>query len=132
MNWARFRLWLEFYWIHIAIGVILLACTLLPLWYLSRLEESVARYLIGINIISLPGTLINMSALFFPLTVGEHALGVMTVQAPHSHAYGENERLIFRTLCAYGAIALDNAEAYRQLQDAQAQQSQGWPQGPLH
>ncbi|MFL6658451.1 MAG: GAF domain-containing protein, partial [Massilia sp.] len=68
-----------------------------------------------------PGTMINMSALFVPLTVGERAIGVMTVQAPHSRAYGENARMIFRTLCAYGAIALDNAEAYRQLQDAQAQ-----------
>ena len=68
-----------------------------------------------------PGTIVNMSALFVPLTVGERAIGVMTVQAPQSHAYGENERMIFRTLCAYGAIALDNAEAYRQLQDAQAQ-----------
>jgi signal transduction histidine kinase len=68
-----------------------------------------------------PGTMINMSALFFPLAVGEHALGVMTVQSPQSRAYGENERMIFRTLCAYGAIALDNADAYRQLQDAQAQ-----------
>jgi signal transduction histidine kinase len=65
--------------------------------------------------------MINMSALFAPLTVGERAIGVMTVQAPQSRAYGENERMIFRTLCAYGAIALDNAEAYRQLQDAQAQ-----------
>ena len=68
-----------------------------------------------------PGTMVNMSALFVPLTVGERAIGVMTVQAPQSRAYGENERMIFRTLCAYGAIALDNAEAYRQLQDAQAQ-----------
>ena len=68
-----------------------------------------------------PGTLVNMSALFVPLIVGERAIGVMTVQAPHSRAYGENERMVFRTLCAYGAIALDNAEAYRQLQDAQAQ-----------
>ncbi len=68
-----------------------------------------------------PGTLENNSALFVPLTVGERAMGVMTVQAPQSHAYGENERMIFRTLCAYGAIALDNAEAYRQLQDAQTQ-----------
>ncbi|CUI08342.1 ATP-binding protein [Janthinobacterium sp. CG23_2] len=68
-----------------------------------------------------PGTMVNMSALFVPLTVGERAIGVMTVQAPQSHAYGENERMIFRTLCAYGAIALDNAEAYRQLQDAQTQ-----------
>ena len=68
-----------------------------------------------------PGTIANMSALFVPLTVGERAIGVMTVQAPQSRAYGENERMIFRTLCAYGAIALDNAEAYRQLKDAQAQ-----------
>ncbi|MES2900561.1 MAG: ATP-binding protein [Pseudomonadota bacterium] len=68
-----------------------------------------------------PGTVANMSALFVPLTVGERAFGVMTVQALQSHAYGENERMIFRTLCAYGAIALDNADAYRQLQDAQAQ-----------
>jgi signal transduction histidine kinase/tetratricopeptide (TPR) repeat protein len=62
----------------------------------------------------------HMSALFQPLTVGERAIGVMTVQATEAHAYGEHERLIFRTLCAYGAIALDNAEAYRQLQNAQA------------
>ncbi|MDB5908642.1 MAG: hypothetical protein JWP34_2756 [Massilia sp.] len=62
-----------------------------------------------------------LSALFVPLTVGERAIGVMAVQAPHSRAYGENERMIFRTLCAYGAIALDNAEAYRQLQLAQSE-----------
>lgn len=68
-----------------------------------------------------PGTMVNNSALFVPLIVGERAFGVMTVQAPQSRAYGENERMIFRTLCAYGAIALDNAEAYRQLQDAQTQ-----------
>ncbi|SFM88237.1 ATP-binding protein [Rugamonas rubra] len=61
------------------------------------------------------------SALCVPLLAGERALGVMTVRAAQPGAYGERERLIFRTLCAYGAIALDNAEAYRQLQDAQAQ-----------
>ena len=70
---------------------------------------------------TVPGTLHNQSVLYVPLTVGERVLGVMTVQACHAHAYGERERLIFRTLCAYGAIALDNASAYRQLQDAQAQ-----------
>ena len=63
----------------------------------------------------------HMSALFVPLNVGERAIGVMTVQAPHSRAHGDNERMIFRTLCAYGAIALDNAEAYRKLQAAQTQ-----------
>jgi signal transduction histidine kinase len=68
-----------------------------------------------------PGTQIMTSALYVPLLVGERILGVMTVQATQPHAYGERERLIFRTLCAYGAIALDNADAYRQLKDAQTQ-----------
>ena len=68
---------------------------------------------------ALPGTLHNRSGLYAPLSLGERVLGVMTVQAMSLHAYGERECLIFRTLCAYGAIALDNARAYRQLQDAQ-------------
>ncbi|USX12897.1 ATP-binding protein [Oxalobacteraceae bacterium OTU3CAMAD1] len=68
-----------------------------------------------------PGTQLMSCALYVPLLVGERTLGVMTVQAARARAYGERERLIFRTLCAYGAIALDNAQAYRQLQDAQAQ-----------
>ncbi|GGX84910.1 GAF domain-containing protein [Massilia dura] len=61
------------------------------------------------------------SALFVPLLLGERVLGAMSVQARQRAAYGERERLIFRTLCAYGAIALDNAQAYRQLQEAQSQ-----------
>ncbi|QGZ41886.1 signal transduction histidine kinase [Pseudoduganella flava] len=63
----------------------------------------------------------SASALFVPLLLGERVLGAMTVQAKASGAYGERERLIFRTLCAYGAIALDNAQAYNQLQEAQSQ-----------
>jgi signal transduction histidine kinase/tetratricopeptide (TPR) repeat protein len=82
--------------------------------YVEDLSQGEYRYVI-------PGTCPNLSALFVPLLVGDRALGVMTVQSLKGHAYGERERLIFRTLCAYGAIALDNAEAYRQLQDAQTQ-----------
>ncbi|MYN10576.1 ATP-binding protein [Pseudoduganella aquatica] len=73
------------------------------------------------NSFVIPGTCPNHSALYVPLLVGERALGVMTVQSLAVNAFGERERLIFRTLCAYGAIALDNAQAYRQLQDAQTQ-----------
>ena len=63
----------------------------------------------------IPGTLPTMSLLFAPLMVGDRVLGVMTVQSLAARAYGGRERLIFRTLCAYGAIALDNASAYRQV-----------------
>ncbi|MEN9868651.1 MAG: hypothetical protein RL748_4241, partial [Pseudomonadota bacterium] len=67
----------------------------------------------------IPGTLKTLSALFSPLIVGDRLLGVMSVQSMRRHAFGERERLVFRTLCAYGAIALDNANAYQQLQEAQ-------------
>jgi signal transduction histidine kinase len=73
------------------------------------------------NSLVTPGTAASASALFVPLLVGERALGVMTVQSMQPSAFGERERLIFRTLCAYGAIALDNAHAYSQLQEAQTQ-----------
>ena len=61
-----------------------------------------------------------MSALFAPLGIGDRLLGVMTIQSPRRHAYGEREQLIFRTLCSYGAIALDNAAAYRRLAETDA------------
>lgn len=56
-----------------------------------------------------------LSRLFAPLLIGERVIGAMAVQSRAAHAYGERERLIFRSLCAYGAIALDNANAYRQV-----------------
>ncbi|NVM75767.1 diguanylate cyclase (GGDEF)-like protein [Duganella sp. SG902] len=77
-------------------------------------EQGVTPHLI-------PGTLPTLSLLFAPLRVGERVLGAMTVQSLRAHSYGERERLIFRTLCAYGAIALDNARAYRQVAATQQQ-----------
>jgi signal transduction histidine kinase len=63
------------------------------------------------------GTLLTLSAMFAPLVAGDEALGVMTIQSPRAKAYGEREQLIFRSLCAFGAIALANARAYRLLDD---------------
>jgi signal transduction histidine kinase len=68
-----------------------------------------------------PGTLPTTSALFAPMIIGDHLLGVISAQAIKPHAYGEREWLIFRSLCAYGAIAFDNAAAYYQLQEAHTQ-----------
>jgi len=68
-----------------------------------------------------PGTLKTVSGLFAPLAIADRILGVMTIQSTRPQVYGENERLIFRTLCAYTAIALDNAVAYTHLRDAKDQ-----------
>ncbi len=68
-----------------------------------------------------PGTGMSLSGLFAPLIVGDNLLGVMSVQSFHENCYGERERLIFHTLCAYAAIALANAEALLVLSQAQMQ-----------
>ncbi|MBV8660095.1 MAG: GAF domain-containing protein [Burkholderiales bacterium] len=65
-----------------------------------------------------PGTLPILTALFGPLAVGERVLGVMTIQSPKPRAYGERERAIFKTLCAYGAIALANAAELHAVRQA--------------
>lgn len=62
----------------------------------------------------------NRSALYAPLTLGDRVLGVMGVLSTSYQAYDERQCLIFRTLSAYAAIALDNAHAYRHLQETQA------------
>jgi K+-sensing histidine kinase KdpD len=69
----------------------------------------------------LPGTLRMQTGLFGPLRVRGRTFGVMSIQSPRRGAYGERERLVFRTLCAYGAIALDNAAEYAELNRARGQ-----------
>ncbi|MCV2350572.1 ATP-binding protein [Paucibacter sp. Y2R2-4] len=88
---------------------------------LERTELSIQLAHDGSDPSQVPGTMRTLSALFAPLLIGERLLGVVTVQSPLAHAYGEHERMIFRTLNAYLAIALDNANAYKRLQQAQAQ-----------
>ncbi|MEN9866463.1 MAG: hypothetical protein RL748_2053, partial [Pseudomonadota bacterium] len=69
----------------------------------------------------IPGTRLMLTVLFSPLVVDQHLLGVMSIQSDRRFAYGERELLICRTLCAYGAIALSNAQTLSRLGDAQAQ-----------
>jgi len=66
-----------------------------------------------------PGTSEMHSVMFSPLMISERVVGVMTVQTPKVAAYGHREELIFASLCAYAAIALDNARAYLRLSELQ-------------
>ncbi len=60
---------------------------------------------------AIPGTQPSLSLMFAPLTAGQKLLGAMTIQSPRANAYADRESAIFRTLCAYGAIALANVRA---------------------
>ncbi len=68
------------------------------------------------------------SRLFTPLCLAERVLGLMTVQSYRQHAYGPRDQMVLRTLSAYAAIAMSNAQthskltsAHRQLQETQQQ-----------
>jgi signal transduction histidine kinase len=53
------------------------------------------------------------------MTVSDRQIGVITVQSMKRHAYTDRDRLIFGTLSAYAAIAINNAQTYQELQETQ-------------
>jgi signal transduction histidine kinase len=77
-------------------------------------REIAVDYVPGASYV-VPGFVDTLSRLYAPLMIEDRLLGVMTIQSMRPHAYGEREVAIFRTLCAYGAIALANAEAKEQM-----------------
>lgn len=61
------------------------------------------------------------SMLYMPIFVKGMIRGVISVQSYRLHAYRQTDLDIVRTLASYVGIALDNADAYQQLREAQAQ-----------
>jgi ligand-binding sensor domain-containing protein/signal transduction histidine kinase len=61
------------------------------------------------------------SLLFVPIGVGSRVLGVITVQSGRPGAYQNVQLDMLSTLASYVGVALDNADAYRQLKETQAQ-----------
>jgi PAS domain S-box-containing protein len=85
----------------------------------ERKEQSFAYELDDESLTNLPGTETMYSGLYLPLEVQGELVGVLTIQTPVVHAYGDRERLIFRTVCAYAAVALSNARSYDLVRSAQ-------------
>jgi signal transduction histidine kinase len=64
------------------------------------------------------GAPLLISALVFPLRAGDRLIGSACIESDRSTAYGLREQFIFRSLCAYAAVALANASAYASLDRA--------------
>ncbi|MBC3873614.1 sensor histidine kinase [Undibacterium flavidum] len=64
---------------------------------------------------------VPLSSLYVPFFVQGAIRGIINVQSYREHAYEATDLDILRTLASYVGIALDNAHAYQQLQETQAQ-----------
>ena len=57
------------------------------------------------------------SIIYMPLITKDRVLGIITIQSFAKHAYTEHHLNVMQSLASYTAIALDNAAAYRQLNE---------------
>lgn len=79
--------------------------------YISRWDETPQRLEDG-SLSREPQSLI-----YLPLISKDRVLGVLTIQSFEKGAYTERHLNMMQSLAAFTAIALDNADAYRQLND---------------
>ncbi|MDB5951086.1 MAG: histidine kinase, partial [Massilia sp.] len=61
------------------------------------------------------------STMYVPLIVKERVMGVIGVQSVEKNAYRRVHLDMLQTLAAHAAVALDNARAYRQLEEMEMQ-----------
>lgn len=59
---------------------------------------------------------LSRSGLYVPMTLNKKVIGVIALLSDQPHAFDQNAVVILRTLSAYAAVALENAESYRRLQ----------------
>ncbi len=57
------------------------------------------------------------SLIYLPLVAKDRVLGIITIQSFEKDAYTEHDLNVLQSLASYTAIALDNAAAYRQLNE---------------
>ena len=82
---------------------------------ISNYLEEASRY---INVVPQPKAgKITESLLYLPLNTHDKKIGVISVQSFEKKAYSEYHLDILRNLSIYVAIALDNADAYRQIEN---------------
>jgi PAS domain S-box-containing protein len=82
--------------------------------FINDNETEYSRY---VNKIIVAWGTMPQSLIFCPLRVGNRVLGVITAQSFSKNAYTDYHRDIMQTLATYAAIAWDNAELYKGMEN---------------
>jgi len=95
--------------------------------FINDLASEWGRYLPAATLDAVRATALPSGAgqpralLYVPVAVGKRVLGALAVQSYTGGAYQRVHLDMLRTLAAYVGVALDNAQAYRQLKEVQTQ-----------
>jgi len=85
--------------------------------YVARAARERREFLVELQTPSPDGRVAGMASLWFaPLAIAERTLGVLSVQTRRMNAYGEREKLVFRALSSYVAVALARTHVRAQLE----------------
>jgi signal transduction histidine kinase/DNA-binding response OmpR family regulator len=102
----------------------------LPVWclehrqpvFINDLSNEYSRYVSAYDEQSRPledGSMSQtpQSIIYLPLIAKDQVLGIISIQSFEKNAYTEHHLNVMQSLASYTAIALDNANAYRQLRE---------------
>ena len=81
--------------------------------FLNDVEKDHSRYVYPLS--TREGTEMPHAAIYCPMFVGNHIIGVICVESFRRGAYTSYHLDMIKTLAAYTAVALDNADAYQEL-----------------
>ncbi|MHB0996967.1 MAG: AAA family ATPase [Elusimicrobiales bacterium] len=59
MFWFKIKLFIRNHWIGLAIALVSVVAVLFPIWYLAGVEENTRRYIISMNVASMPWMVLN-------------------------------------------------------------------------
>ncbi len=59
MFWFRLKLFFSRHWLALSIGAVAVVAVLFPVWYLAGIEENTRRYIISMNVASMPWMVLN-------------------------------------------------------------------------
>ncbi len=59
MFWLKLKIFLGKYWLPLTITAVVLVAVVFPVWYLAGIEENTRRYIISMNVASMPWMVLN-------------------------------------------------------------------------
>lgn len=103
MFWFKFNLFFRRHWLGLTIAAVVVVAVLFPIWYLAGIEENTRRYIISMNVASMPWMVLNtpifVGFLFLMQSGGLSALkktridaGIMNVKFSDVIGLGEAKR----------------------------------------